>query len=180
MSCFLEARVPRSNCPEHGVLSVAVPWAREGSGFTLLFQALVMLLCREMPMAAVAVTLGEHDTRLWRVATHYVEAAHAKNSWAKVRWVSVDETCARRGHRYVTNLLDAESHQLLLMIEGRSAQALEAFTQALVAHGGRVEQIELISMDMSPAYQSGASRFFPRAQVVFDRFHLMQMAGQLK
>jgi transposase len=62
---------------------VAVPWAREGSGFTLLFQALVMLLCREMPMAAVAVTLGEHGTRLWRVATHYVEAAHAKNSWRR-------------------------------------------------------------------------------------------------
>ena len=51
-----------------------------------------MLLCREMPMAAVADALGEHDTRLWRVAAHYVEAAHAKNSWAKVRaiWRSTD------------------------------------------------------------------------------------------
>ena len=47
-----------------------------------------------------------------------------------------------------------------------------------MAHGGRTEQIALISMDMSPAYQSGASRFFPQAQIVFDRFHLMQMAGQ--
>jgi transposase len=128
--CILEARVPRSNCPEHGVLSVAVPWAREGSGFTLLFEALVMLLCREMPMAAVSDTLQEHDTRLWRVAAHYVEAAHANNSWAQVRAISVDETSARRGHRYVTNVLDAETHDLLLMIEGRSAEALEAFAQA--------------------------------------------------
>lgn len=176
--CLLEARVPRSNCPEHGVLSVAVPWAREGSGFTLLFEALVMLLCREMPMAAVADALGEHDTRLWRVAAHYVEAAHAKKSWAKVRAISVDETSARRGHRYVTNVLDAKTHELLLMVEGRGAQALEAFAQALVAHGAKAEQIELISMDMSPAYQSGASQFFPQAQIVFDRFHLMQMAGQ--
>ena len=77
--CLLEARVPRSNCPEHGVLSVAA--------FTLLFEAMLMLLCREMPMRAVADTLGAHDTRLWRVAAHYVEAAHTKNSWAKVRWV---------------------------------------------------------------------------------------------
>ncbi len=164
--CLLEARVPRSNCPEHGVLSVAVPWAREGSGFTLLFEALALLLCREMPMAAVSDTLGEHDTRLWRVAAHYVEAAHAKNSWAKVRAISVDETSARRGHRYVTNVLDAQTHELLLMVEGRSAAALEAFAQALVAHGGRTEQIELISMDMSPAYQSGASQFFPRQMFV--------------
>ena len=111
------------------------------------------------------------------MAAHYVEAAHANSSWARVRRVSVDETSARRGHRYVTNVLDAEAHDLLLTVEGRSAEALEA-SQALVAHGGKAEQIELISMDMSPAYQSGASRFFPQAEIVFDRFHLMQMAGQ--
>jgi hypothetical protein len=121
--CILEARVPRSNCSEHGVLSVVVPWAREGSGFTPLFEALVMLLCREMPMAAVSDTLQEHDTRLWRVAAHYVEAAHANTSWAKVRRISVDETSARRGHRYVTNVLDAETHDLLLMVEGRSSSS---------------------------------------------------------
>jgi transposase len=66
---------------------------------------------------------------------HYVEAAHAKSSWAKVRAISVDETGARRGHRYVTNVLNTETHELLLMVEGRSAAALEAFAQALVAHG---------------------------------------------
>jgi hypothetical protein len=49
-------------------------------------------------------------------------------------------------HRYVTNVLDAQTHQLLLMVEGRRAAALEAFAQALVAHGGRSEQIALISV----------------------------------
>jgi transposase len=112
------------------------------------------------------------------VAAHYVEAAHANSSWAQVRGVSIDETSARRAHRYVTNVLDAETHDLLLMVEGRSPEALEAFAQALVAHGGKAEQIELISMDMSPAYQSGACRFFAQAEIVFDRFHLMQIAGQ--
>ena len=175
--CLLEARVPRSNCPEHGVLSVAVPWAREGSGFTLLLKPCHALVPGDADGGGRR-PLEEHDTRLWRVAAHYVEAAHANNSWAQVRRVSVDETSARRGHRYVTNVLDAEAHDLLLMVEGRSAQALEAFAQALVAHGGKAQQIELISMDMSPAYQSGASRFFPQAEIVFDRFHLMQMAGQ--
>jgi transposase len=57
-----------------------------------------------------------------------------------------------------------KSHDLLLMVEGRSA-----FAQALVAHGGKAEQIELISMDMSPAYQSGASRFFPQAERTLSR-----------
>jgi hypothetical protein len=54
----LEARVPRSKCPEHGLLSVAVPWAREGSGFTLL-EALVMLLCGERDELVKAFRLPE-------------------------------------------------------------------------------------------------------------------------
>jgi transposase len=82
----------------------------------------------------------------------------------QVRAISVDED---QYHRYVTNVLDAQTRELLLMVEGRSAQALEDFAQALAAHGGKVEQIALISMDRSPAYQSGASQFFPQAP---DRF----------
>ena len=162
--CFLEARVPRSNCPEHGVLSVAVPWAREGSGLTLLFEALAMLLCREMPMAAVADALGEHDTRLWRVAAHYVEAAHAKNSWAKVRAISVDETVPTSAIATWAIVLDAQ-HMNSREVNAAGSVYEEAWP---VAHGGKVQQIELISMDMSPAYQSGASQFFPQAQIVFD------------
>jgi transposase len=74
--------------------------------------------------------------------------------------------------------LDAEKHKLLLMVEGRSAEALKAFRKELETHGGKAEQIEIISMDMSPAYQKGAREYFPQAQIIFDRFHIMQMAGQ--
>jgi hypothetical protein len=71
----LTARVPRVRCPEHGVRQVSLPWARPGSGFTLLFEALVMALVSEMPVRAVASLISEHDTRVWRVVHHYVEQA---------------------------------------------------------------------------------------------------------
>ena len=58
---YLTARVPRVICPEHEVKQVEVPWARERSGFTLLFEALVMALVKEMPVAAVAALIGETD-----------------------------------------------------------------------------------------------------------------------
>lgn len=74
---FLQARVPRVRCPEHGVRLVAVPWARPGSGFTLLFEALVMMLAAEMPVRAIGELVGEHDTRLWRVVHHHVDRALA-------------------------------------------------------------------------------------------------------
>ena len=70
---YLTARVPRVICPEHEVKQVEVPWARERSGFTLLFEALVMALVKEMPVAAVAALIGETDKRIWRVVHHYVD-----------------------------------------------------------------------------------------------------------
>jgi transposase len=152
--------------------------ARERSGFTLLMEALMMLLSAEMPVDAVADLLKQHDTRLWRVLMHYVEQAHAKSDWSDVRRIAVDETSARRGHRYVTNVLDAENSSLLLMVEGRSAEALGAFAAALGEHGGEPSQIEAIAMDMSPAYVKGATEHFPQARIVFDKFHLMVLAGQ--
>ena len=64
------------------------------------------------------------------------------------------------------------------MVEGRSAEALGAFAKALCEHGGDPPQIEAIAMDMSPAYVKGATEHFPQARIVFDKFHLMVLAGQ--
>jgi transposase len=174
----LIARVPRSQCQEDGVRVVEVPWARAGSGFTLMMEAIVVLLCQQMSVSAAARHLGEQDTRLWRVLEHYVMEAHAAKDWKSVVRILVDETSARRGHRYVTTIVDADTRELLFITEGRESDALGRFAQELERHGARAEQIELICMDMSPAYRKGAREFFPHATVVFDRFHLMQMAGK--
>jgi transposase len=51
---YIHAREPRIRCPEHGVKTVSVPWARKGSGFTLSFEAMVTMLASEMPVSAVS------------------------------------------------------------------------------------------------------------------------------
>jgi transposase len=174
----LVARVPRVKTPEGNVVLVEVPWARPGSGFTLLFEAWAMLLSAQMPVSEVGELLRESDTRLWRMVQHYVEQAHGKQDWSGVRRILVDETSARRGHRYVSSVVDADTRQLLFMAEGRGSEVIGEFVEALRAHGGIPEQIELVSMDMSPAYLKGAREHLPKARVVFDHFHLMQMAGR--
>ena len=98
-SAYLTARVPRCRCDQHGVKQVQVPWARAGSGFTLLFEALLMALMREMPVKAVARIVGEHDTRLWRLVDHHVGEARQRADMSQVKAIAVDENAARRGHR---------------------------------------------------------------------------------
>lgn len=173
----LVARVPRVKTPEGQVLQVEVPWARPGSGFTLLLEALAMLLCAHMPVAEAAGILAIEDTRLWRVVGHHVEEAYARESWKDVRRILIDETSARRGHRYVTNIIDADTRRLLFMTEGRDSSTVAAFVEQMRAHGADPAQIELVSMDMSAAYFKGVNEHLPHAEIVFDRFHIMVLAG---
>jgi transposase len=60
---YLHAWVPRVSCKDHGVKQIQVPWARERSGFTLLFEAMIMALVDQMPVKAIADMVGIEDTR---------------------------------------------------------------------------------------------------------------------
>src|SRR5665648_1129787 len=69
---YMHARLPRVRCHEHGVHQVNVSWARPGSGFTLLFEALLITFATAMPVAKVGEIAREHDTRVWRVIENHV------------------------------------------------------------------------------------------------------------
>lgn len=176
-SAYLTARVPRCICPEHGVKQVAVPWARPGSGFTLLFEALMMMLFKDMPVAAAARLMGEYDGKLWRVLHHHVDEALAKVDMSKVTRIGLDETSARRHHDYITLVMDMDLRRLLFATEGKDATTLEAFKEHLKAHNGEPEQIQEASLDMSKAFIKGLRDHFPKAHLTFDRFHVMKLVN---
>jgi len=169
---YLTARVPRVECPEHGVRQVALPWARQGSGFTLLFEALVMAMAREMPVRAVAGLVGEHDTRIWRVVHHYVGEARAGQDLSQVERVGVDETSNKRGQDYVSVFADLDRPRAIFATEGRKAEVFERFVGDLEAHGGQAKQITEVCQDMSEAYLAGALANLPEAEITFDRYHV--------
>jgi transposase len=124
--CELVARVPRADCPMHGAKLTNVPWAAPGSGFTLLFEALVMLLARQMPVSEVARVVGEEDTRLWRLIQRLVEAAHAAKDWSAVRAIAIDETSTRRGRCYATVILDMTRARSSFSAKGATARRCHA------------------------------------------------------
>jgi transposase len=169
---FLHARLPRVRCPQHGVRQVSVPWARPGSGFTLLFEALVLSFAAVMPMAKVAAMTREHDTRIWRVVEHHVHAARDQLDCTGVRRVGMDETSARKGQDYVSIFTDLDAPRVVLATEGRSAETVERFATDLAEHGGDPEKVTDTSSDMSTAFISGIRAHLPNATMTFDRSHL--------
>jgi transposase len=175
---FLTARVPRVVCEEHGARLVKVPWARERSGFTLLFEALVMALVREMPVAPLAELIGESDMRVWRIVHHYVDAAVAGQDLSFVKRVGIDETSSRRGQDYVSVFADLDERRAVFVTEGRDQATVQAFSGFLEAHGGQAANVEEVCQDMSEAFLTGTLKHLPEAEITFDRYHIRSHLSQ--
>ena len=174
---FLHARMPRIDCAKCGVRQVEVPWARPGSGFTLLFEAFAMTLVTHMPVRAAARLVGEHDTRLWRVVQHYVEAALARLDLATLRRICIDETAAKRGHNYISLFVDIDARKVVYIADGRGADTVAQFADHIEAHKGDASRIKEVCIDMSGAYIAGVTENLTEAEITFDKFHVMKLIG---
>jgi len=175
---YMTARVPRVRCGSCGIKTIEVPWARSGSGFTLLFEALIMIMAKAMPVKSIANLIKEHDTRLWRVLDHYVHKSRQQADFSAVTEVGVDETSSKRGHNYVSLFVDMKSSQVLFATDGKDASTLERFKTDLEAHQGDPSHIREICCDMSPAFISGVEKHFPEACLTFDKFHVLKIINE--
>lgn len=176
---YLKARQPRVKCDEHGVRQVSVPWARPGSGFTLLFEAFVLELARAgMPVAGVARIVGEHDTTLWRIIEHHVADALQRQKLDGVTKVGVDETSRARGHNYLTLFADLALARVIFIALERDNETVKQFREWLTSHGGDPAAITDFSLDMSPAFIKGVEENFPKAELTFDKFHVIKLANE--
>lgn len=173
----LHARTPRTRCERCGVHLASVPWARPGSGFTLLFEAFSLMLVAQMPVLAASRLMQITDTRLWRVLKFYVDQARTKVDMSKVSIVAVDETSSRKGHTYVSlfaNPVPTERN-VLFVTAGKDHTTFERFLKDLEAHGGKAGNVTDVVADMSAAFAAGAAKCFPKAELTHDKFHVMKL-----
>ena len=175
---FLHARTPRVTCPTCGVRKVAVPWARAGSGFTLLFEAYVLALAKAMPIANIAERMGEHDTRLWRIVDHYVWQAVENQDLSEVRQIAADETSARRGHDYISLFVDMAKRKVVYVADGKDTVTVKEFAEFLESHGGDRLSVSDASIDMGAAFEAGIKQNFANAEITFDKFHVIKLANE--
>ena len=175
--CRLQVRMPRVKLPNGSVRSVEPDFAGRLSGFTLLFEALILMLAQQMPFAAVARIVGESAHRVMAVCERYVEIALGLADFSDVKALAIDETSRSRGHNYITLAADALARRVLFVTEGRDAKTIKELAEYLKSHGCPAEQIESVSIDMSPAFIKGVSQELPNARITFDKFHVVWHAS---
>ncbi|MBX3668777.1 MAG: ISL3 family transposase [Rhodocyclaceae bacterium] len=175
--CYLEVRVPRVRLPDGAVRQVEPDWAGKLSGFTLLFEALVVALCREMTFEAVARVTGLSWHRVSAICGRYVDLARAEADLSETTTLAVDETSYQRGHKYLTIAADAQAHKVIFVTPGRDSDTIAQLAEHLQEHGGAPERIRSVSMDMSGAYIKGVTEQLPSARITFDKFHVIAHAS---
>ena len=175
--CHLEVRVPRVRLPDGGIRQVEPDWAGRLAGFTLLFEALIMAMCREMTFAAVSRLVGLSWHQVVAICKRYVELGLAQADFSEVKRLAADETSTARGHDYITLVADADLRRVLFVTEGRDADTIKAFAADFTAHGGDPKAVTSISIDMSPAFIKGVTQHLLNARITFDKFHVIAHAS---
>jgi transposase len=177
--CEITCRLPRGQCQQCGHLfRVRPPWEGLSTHFTKEFEAFALLLMREMPVSKVAQTVGETDTRLWRMLFRQVAAAYEELDMSQVCCVGVDEMSVRKGQEYLSVFADMVKKRVLFATEGREGQTWVEFVKVLEKHNGHRHAITQVSLDMSAAYEKGVRENCHNAQVVFDKFHVIQQVSR--
>ena len=174
---YLEAALPRCQCPEHGVRSTEVPWAKQRDRFTLLFSAFaiqVLLSCRNIRQATRLLRLD------WKAAHRIMESAveHGltERDLSGLRKVGMDEKMVRCGVGFASVLCDVERGHIIEMTPGRTQAAAEACWKPVPREVA--EKVACAAVDMSAAYQAAVRKQAPNAEVVVDKFHVAQLMNQ--
>lgn len=161
---------PRTTCPIDGVLTVRLPWAEPNSRFTALFEALAIDWLKVSSQAAVARNLHLSWDEMHLIQEHAVQRGLARRNIEIIDRLAIDETAARRGHRYLTVVNDGE--KVLFVDVDRTKASLDGFWATLSQE--QLDGIQAISMDMWEPYLNSIRANVPDAdkKIVFDKFHI--------
>lgn len=169
----LHSRVPRIDCPSHGVKTVRVPWAEPGSRFTLLFERLAISWLREMTPSAVS----RHLRISWEEGRGIMERAVRRGMLRReekvIRHVGIDEKSFQKRHDYVTVITDLDEKTVLAVLDDRKKETLSNHFATMSKK--QIRGIEAIAMDMWDPYIQATRDSVPDAEdkIVFDKFHIV-------
>ena len=173
----IRARTPRAHCPEHGVKTMAVPWAAPQGRFTLLFERFaveVLLAAGSISQACGLLGIG------WDTAQEIMRRAVARGlerrQLAGLKHLGMDEKSFRRGQSYVTLLTDLDASRVLDVVAERTAAAADQLWQTLTPE--QKQAVEAVAVDMWEPFIRTIQQQVPAADIVHDKFHVSQYLGE--
>lgn len=173
----IEADAPRVSCPQHGVVVAAVPWARHGAGHTRFFDDQVAWLAVACSKSAVVNLMRVAWRTVGAIITRVAEDAMAGvDRFAGLRRIGIDEISYKRGHRYLTVVVDHDARKLIWAAPGRDKATLRGFFDALGEQ--RCALITHVSADAADWIADVVAERCPNAVQCADAFHVVAWATE--
>ena len=174
---YIEASAPRVKCREHGVVVERVPWARRASTFTRTFEDTVGWATKHMSKTAVGqlmrVAWATVGAIVGRVVT---DAKKGRDPLAGLKRIGIDEVSFRKGHKYLTVVIDHDTGKLVWAREGRDKKTLEAFFDDLGQE--RTRNLTHVSADAASWIGSVVEDRAAQAVLCIDPFHVVAWANE--
>jgi transposase len=171
---WLQARLPRVYCLEHGVRRVQVPWALPESRFTLPFERHAIDVLLETDVLGGARLLKLSWDEAWHLMERAVERGQQRKKRRVIPYLGVDEKAVARRHQYVTLVCDLNRGTVEYLAENREKTSLDAYYVSLSKR--QLAGIQAVAMDMWDPYIASTRAHVPNGErkIVFDRFHIMK------
>ena len=176
--CYLHARVPRVKLPNGKTKLIKTPWEGLSNGFTLLFEALLLQLCQAMPVSKVAAITKTSDDKLWNMLDRYIDKTREHEDFKDIDAIGLDETSRAKGHEYITLFVDLKKRRTIFITKGKDNTTIKHFSKDFKEHNGDINNIKNVSCDMSPAFIKGVKENLPKAEITFDKFHILKIINE--
>jgi len=169
----LRYEVPRVECRDCGVVrQVRLPFAEEHRRFTKSFERYVLELSKRMTIQDVAHHLGIGWAVVKDIQKRYLKRRFRRVKLRGLRRIAIDEIASKKGHNYLTIVLDLATGAVVFVGDGKGMEALRPFWAKLARAKAR---LAAVAMDLSPAYLSAVMKNLKGVAIVFDRFHVMKL-----
>jgi len=174
---LIRARTPRSDCPEHGVKTMQVPWAAPQGRFTRLFErfAVEVLLASATVSQACELLSISWDTAQ-QIMERAVERGLDRRQLDGLKHAGMDEKSFKRGQSYITLLTDLDEGRVLDVEEERTEEAAAGVWLTLSSE--QRQEVEAVALDMWEPFIRTVEKQVPDADIVHDKFHVSKYLGE--
>jgi len=177
MRVYLESTTPRINCEEHGVLVARVPWARHNSDYTYEFETAVTWLTLHTTMQDVAEYFRIKWDTVGSIAQRVQQSleAAAPSRFNNLNEIGIDETSYKKGHKYMTVIVNHETGHLIWAKKGHGKEVLSSFFKELTIE--QCANIKYVTADGARWISETVSEYCPKAERCIDPFHVVAWAN---
>lgn len=167
----------RVQCRHCGVRTERVAFADPNARVTRRLRQLIGLDCQSMPTSHAAVRHGVSWGKARRAEQAFLAAWDAARPKRRPRYLGADEIQRGKGQRYYTVLSDLVHGEVIGLARERTEASLSGLLTGCLDARQRAA-VDAVCLDMHPGYGNAVRAVLPHADIVYDKFHVLQHAGE--